>query len=64
MNETPLWKRIKPPHTPNTTGCPNCKSTNLSNDWTGLIILLDVENSEIAKKINAKSSGKYAIRVR
>jgi len=44
--------------------CPNCKSTNLSNDWTGLIILLDVENSEIAKKINAKSSGKYAIRVR
>lgn len=44
--------------------CPNCKSTNLSNDWTGLIILLDVENSEIAKKINAKSLGKYAIRVR
>ncbi len=44
--------------------CPNCKSTNLSDDWTGLIILLDTENSEIAKKINAKANGKYAIRVR
>lgn len=44
--------------------CPNCKSTNLSDDWTGLIIILDAENSEIAKKANVNSSGKYAIRVR
>lgn len=44
--------------------CPNCKSTNLSDDWTGLIIILDTEHSEIAKKANVNSSGKYAIRVR
>ncbi len=44
--------------------CPNCKSTSLSDDWTGLIIVIDNDNSEIAKKIEAKASGKYAIRVR
>lgn len=44
--------------------CPNCKSTNLSDDWAGLIIVLNTENSEIAKKIETKAAGKYAIRVR
>ena len=44
--------------------CPNCKSTSLSEDWTGMIIILDKENSEIAQKAEIKSSGKYAIRVR
>lgn len=44
--------------------CPNCKSTNLSDDWTGLVIVIDPNNSEIAKKMVIKTSGKYAIRVR
>ncbi len=44
--------------------CPNCKSPNLSEDWSGLVVVVDLERSEIAKKIGAKSPGKYAIRVR
>jgi DNA-directed RNA polymerase subunit E" len=44
--------------------CPNCKSTNLSDDWTGLVIVIDPNNSEIAKKMVIKIPGKYAIRVR
>jgi DNA-directed RNA polymerase subunit E" len=44
--------------------CPNCKSTNLSDDWTGLVIVVDVEKSEIAKKMRIKSPGRYAVRVR
>ena len=44
--------------------CPNCKSSNLSDDWTGLVIVLDVERSEIAKKMRVKSPGRYAVRVR
>jgi DNA-directed RNA polymerase subunit E" len=44
--------------------CPNCKSSNLSDDWTGLVIIIDPENSEIAKKMNIKNPGKYALRVR
>jgi len=44
--------------------CPNCKSSNLSDDWSGLIVIINPEKSEIGKKIDAKSPGKYAIRVR
>ncbi len=44
--------------------CPNCKSTNLSDDWTGLAIIIDPEGSEIAKKMRIKSPGRYAVRVR
>jgi DNA-directed RNA polymerase subunit E" len=44
--------------------CPNCKSSNLSTDWEGLLIIVDIENSEIAKKMNIKIPGKYALRVR
>lgn len=44
--------------------CPICKSPNLSEDWSGLVVIVDLEKSEIAKKLGAKSSGKYAIRVR
>ncbi|WP_455285251.1 transcription elongation factor subunit Spt4 [[Eubacterium] cellulosolvens] len=44
--------------------CPNCKSTNLSDDWTGLAIIIDPERSEIAKKMKIKTPGRYAVRVR
>lgn len=44
--------------------CPNCKSTNLSDDWTGLVVIIDPERSEIAKKMGIKSPGRYAVRVR
>jgi len=44
--------------------CPNCKSSNLSDDWTGIVIVMDSKNSEIAEKMGIKVPGKYAIRVR
>jgi len=44
--------------------CPNCKSSNLSDDWTGIVIVMDPEHSEIAEKMGIKAPGKYAIRVR
>ena len=44
--------------------CPICKSTNLSENWKGRIVALDVENSEILKKIGIKEKGEYAIKVR
>lgn len=42
--------------------CPNCKSTNLSTSWKGLVIILDA-NSEIAKALNVSEPGKYALYV-
>jgi len=49
-----------------TTGnvCPNCKSTNLSTDWTGIVIVLDPERSEVGKRIGARMRGRYAVKVR
>lgn len=43
--------------------CPVCGSTDLSDEWNGLIIILDV-NSKLAEIIGAKQEGRYAIKVR
>lgn len=44
--------------------CPNCGNASLSDDWTGYVIVLDPNDSEIAKKLNITKPGKYALRVR
>lgn len=44
--------------------CPVCGSTSLSTDFIGIVIVLDPENSEIAKSMGIKTKGKYALRVR
>ncbi|MEM2911229.1 MAG: transcription elongation factor subunit Spt4 [Candidatus Bathyarchaeia archaeon] len=49
-----------------TTGnvCPRCKTTSLSDDFSGLVIIFDPENSAIAKAMNIKDKGRYALKVR
>jgi len=44
--------------------CPNCKATSLSDDFSGLVIILDPEGSAIARAMKVKEKGRYAIRVR
>ena len=44
--------------------CPICSSSNLSSDWSGMVIIIDPERSEIAKKIDVKVADKYALKVR
>ncbi|MDJ0274227.1 MAG: DNA-directed RNA polymerase subunit E'' [Aigarchaeota archaeon] len=48
-----------------TTGdrCWNCGSTNLSNSFSGLIVVLVPEESEIAKLLNIAKPGRYAVKV-
>ncbi|RLE57743.1 MAG: DNA-binding protein [Thermoprotei archaeon] len=46
------------------TKCPNCGSSDFSDDWSGLIIILDPQNSQIAQKLGITKEGMYAIRVR
>lgn len=43
--------------------CPACGSAELSDEWSGLVIVLDV-NSKLAELIGAKREGRYAIKVR
>ncbi|MHA1338952.1 MAG: transcription elongation factor subunit Spt4 [Promethearchaeota archaeon] len=45
--------------------CPKCKTnTTLSDDYSGVVIILDPKNSQVAKKLNITVAGKYALRVR
>ncbi len=43
--------------------CPNCGG-ELSKDWQGYVVVIDPEKSEIAKKLNIKKAGAYALKVR
>lgn len=43
--------------------CPACKTTELSKNWKGTLVVVDV-NSEIAKEAGITAPGKYAIRVK
>ncbi|MEM4152732.1 MAG: transcription elongation factor subunit Spt4 [Candidatus Pacearchaeota archaeon] len=43
--------------------CPICQGTNLTESWKGKIIIIKPEESEIAKKLNIKTKGTYAIKV-
>jgi DNA-directed RNA polymerase subunit E" len=44
--------------------CPKCKTATLSDDFSGLAIIFDPENSIIAKAMNVKEKGRYALKVR
>ena len=44
--------------------CSKCKSTSLSDDFSGLVIVFDPEKSAVAKAMNIKEKGRYALKVR
>ena len=44
--------------------CPLCQGSSFSENWKGKIIILDPEKSEIAKKLDIKAKGEYAIKVK
>ncbi|KAG2474758.1 MAG: Transcription elongation factor Spt4 [Nitrosopumilales archaeon] len=43
--------------------CPACKSSDLTPDWTGIVLIVDPSNSQIAKTLGITEKGKYALRV-
>jgi DNA-directed RNA polymerase subunit E" len=44
--------------------CPICKGNQFSTNWKGQINVIDVKKSKIAKKLDIKVKGKYALKVR
>jgi DNA-directed RNA polymerase subunit E" len=44
--------------------CPNCKSSEFTIDWSGIVIIFDPESSVIAKTLNLTKPGRYAIKCR
>ena len=44
--------------------CPACNGGNLSKDWNGFVVVVNVDKSIIAKKMQIDQPGKYALKVR
>jgi len=44
--------------------CPRCEARESTDSFKGRIVVLDPENSEIAKKLNLKDKGNFAIKTR
>lgn len=43
--------------------CPNCGGNQFTTFWKGYVVIIDPENSEIAKKMGINSIGKHALRL-
>jgi len=46
-----------------TNTCPVCKTSQLTSNWKGFVVVIDPEKSEIAKKLDVMTPGKYAIKI-
>ena len=44
--------------------CPVCKGTEFSDDYSGLLIVLEPDNSILAEKLDTTESGVYALKIR
>jgi RNA polymerase subunit RPABC4/transcription elongation factor Spt4 len=44
--------------------CPNCKTQDISSEYTGEIFILKPEESDVAKRMKIYKKGHYALRVR
>ena len=44
--------------------CPACNSSNMSDDFSGIVVIIDPEGSAIARAMKIKEKGHYALRVR
>ncbi len=48
-----------------TTGkvCPVCKSSDLTPDWNGIVLIVEPSDSIVAKTLGITQKGKYALKV-
>ena len=44
--------------------CPLCNGNDFGDSWKGRIYIFDAEHSEIAKKLELKVKGEYAIKTK
>ncbi|MEM2025063.1 MAG: transcription elongation factor subunit Spt4 [Desulfurococcaceae archaeon] len=43
--------------------CPNCGSKDFSDEWEGVVIVIEPESSEIAKVLEIKSRGRFVAKL-
>lgn len=44
--------------------CPECGNQEYTEEFKGKVMILDAENSEIAKKMNIAKKGLYAVKTK
>ncbi|MBN1784191.1 MAG: DNA-directed RNA polymerase subunit E'' [Candidatus Bathyarchaeota archaeon] len=44
--------------------CPACNASNMSDDFSGIVVIIDPKGSAIARAMKVKEKGHYALRVR
>ncbi len=44
--------------------CPNCQSDSSTESWKGKVIIINPEQSEIAKKMKREKKGGFAIKTK
>ena len=44
--------------------CPRCRTSTLSDDFSGLVIVFTPNDSAIARAMKIKAKGRYALKVR
>lgn len=44
--------------------CPVCKTSELTDKWGGLLLIIEPEKSELAAKAAIKVPGRYAVRIK
>jgi len=44
--------------------CPLCRGTDLSDDYSGVLVVLKPEGSQLAQKMEIKVEGRYALKIR
>ncbi|MEM0372050.1 MAG: transcription elongation factor subunit Spt4 [Ignisphaera sp.] len=48
---------------PDEEKCPICGSNEFTHEWSGIVIVVDPQKSEVAKILNIKTPGRYALKV-
>ncbi len=43
--------------------CPACKSSDLTPNWNGIVLIVEPGTSHIAKTLGITTKGKYALKV-
>jgi DNA-directed RNA polymerase subunit E" len=44
--------------------CPSCNSPSITDDWSGYVVILHPQQSDVAKIMGINEPGHYALKVR
>lgn len=45
------------------TVCPSCGSSSFTEAWSGMVVIVDAEKSQLAKALGIAKPGRYALKL-